>query len=192
MKSTQIVAALIGTAALLAQAAETVDVEPRQSLQEAANKLQPGDTLLLAEGTYYQRLELKKSGEPGKPITIKAKVPGRAIITGAMETIPKFERVEGAIHKPVPASISASMEAPKLEQVAGAVYKTKWVPAKKWSGSGTGQAWVAADGRNLYNYTSMEEMKTCRRGKGRDTTPLEGFFYSKTSPVCNEGVGQRG
>jgi hypothetical protein len=36
---------------------------------------------------------------------------------------------------------------------------------------------VIADGRNLYNYNSMEEMTTCRYGTGRDTTPLEGFFH---------------
>jgi hypothetical protein len=133
--------------------AETVTVEPGQSLQEAADGLQPGDTLLLAEGTYHQRLELKKSGGPGRPITIKAAAPGKVIITGAMETTPRFEPVEGGI------------------------YKTTWVPARKWKGSGAGQLWVIADGRNLYNYNSMEEMKTCRHGKGRNTTPLEGFFY---------------
>ena len=157
--------------------AETVTVKPGQSLQEAADKLRPGDTLLLAAGTYYQSLSLARSGTAGNPITIKAQAPGKAIITGAMKTTPKFEKVEGAIHKPVPASIMATRQAPKLEQVHGAIYRTKWVPAKKWSGSGTRQVWVIADGRNLYNYTSMEEMRTCRRGKGRDTTPLEGFFY---------------
>jgi len=156
--------------------AETVTVQPGQSLQKAADRLQAGDTLLLAEGTYHQSFKLTRSGTAGKPITIRAKAPGKVIITGAMKTTPKFERVDGAIYKPVPASIKATMEAPKLEKVEGAVYKTKWIPARKWSGSGTRQAWVIADGRNLYNYTSMEEMRTCRR-KGRDTTPLEGFFY---------------
>ncbi|KPK42839.1 MAG: hypothetical protein AMK72_14000 [Planctomycetes bacterium SM23_25] len=172
-------ASLIVASLLLAAAplfGETVNVGPGQSLQEAANKLNPGDTLLLAEGTYYQSLTLTRSGTAGSPITIRAKAPGKVIVTGAMRTTPKFERVQGAIHKPVPASIKASREAPKLERIEGAVYKTKWIPARKWSGSGTGQAWVIADGRNLYNYTSMEEMRTCRR-KGRDTAPLEGFFY---------------
>ncbi len=101
---------------------ETVDVAPGQSLQEAADRLQPGDTLLLAEGTYYQRLELNKSGQPGKPITIKAAAPGKAIITGAMKTTPKFERVEGAIYTPVPASIKARLcrISPKREGTCGA------------------------------------------------------------------------
>ena len=133
--------------------AETVKVDPGQSLQEAADKLQPGDTLLLAEGTYYQTFELNNSGTADTPITIKAALPGKVIITGAMETAPRFEQVEGDI------------------------YKTRWVTARKWSGSGTRQLWVIADGRSLYNYNSMEEMKTCRYGSGRATTPLEGFFY---------------
>ena len=157
--------------------AETVSVQPGQSLQEAADRLQPADTLLLAEGTYYQRFELKKSGEPGKPITIRAATPGKVIITGAMKSTSKFERVEGAIHKPVPASITARMEPAKLEPVEGAIYKTKWAAAKRWSGRGTRQAWVIADGRSLCNYSSLEEMRTCRWGKGRDTTPQEGWFY---------------
>ncbi len=134
-------------------AAETVTVEPGQSLQEAAEGLQPGDTLLLADGVYHQSFTVTTSGTKDRPITIKAKTPGKAVITGAMETTPRFEHVEGPI------------------------YRTKWTPVRPWRGSGTGRAWVIADGRNLYNYNSMEGMTTCRYGTGRDTTPLEGFFY---------------
>jgi hypothetical protein len=148
LSSLMIVGLLLAASPLFAG---TVNVEPGQSLQKAADGLRPGDTLLLADGTYHQSFKLTKSGTADKPITIKAKTPGKVIITGAMKTTPKFEKVEGAI------------------------YKTKWVPAKKWSGSGTRQLWVVADDRNLYNYTSMEEMKTCRSGK--NATPLEGFFY---------------
>jgi hypothetical protein len=129
--------------------AETVTVEPGQSLQGAADKLQPGDTLLLAEGTYYQGLVLTKSGTADKPITIKAKTPGKVIITGAMKTTPEFQKVEGNIYKTKPGAV-------------------------KWKGSGTGQAWMIADDRNLFNCESMEELKTFRRS--RDWTPLEGFF----------------
>jgi hypothetical protein len=133
--------------------AETVTVEPGQSLQEAADKLQPGDTLLLADGTYCQRFKLKKSGTAGSPITIKAKTPGKAIISGAMETTPEFEKVEGDI------------------------YKTKEV-SQKWKGSKTGQAWAVADDRNLYNYNSMDEMKTFQKhgGMPNQKAPKEGFF----------------
>jgi len=105
--------------------AETVTVEPGQSLQEAADKLQPGDTLLLAEGTYHQSFILTKSGTAEKPITVKAAVPGKVIITGAMKTTPEFQKVEGPIYKPVPASVSAQFEPAKLEPIEGAIYKTK-------------------------------------------------------------------
>ena len=132
--------------------AETVTVGPDQGLQEAADKLQPGDTLLLADGTYYQVLKLTKGGTPGKAITIKAKTPGKAIVSGAMETTPKFEKVEGD------------------------VYKAKWGP-RKWKGSGTGRAWMIADARCLYNYTNLEEMKSFQKhgGKPQQNTPREGF-----------------
>ena len=129
--------------------AETVNVEPGQSLQEAADKLQPGDTLLLAEGTYYQGLVLTRSGTADKPITIKAAAPGKVIITGAMKTTPEFQKVEGDVYKTKPGAV-------------------------KWKGSGTGKAWVIADDRNLFNCQSMEELKTFR--SGRYWTPLEGFF----------------
>ena len=125
--------------------AETVTVKPGRSLQDAADGLKPGDTLLLADGIYHQSFKLAKSGTAGNPITIKAKVPGKAIITGAMKTTPKFEKVDGAI------------------------YKTKWI-SKNWRGSGTGQVWVIADGRNLYNYKNANELRTRRK------TPQEGFF----------------
>jgi len=147
--SLMIVGLLLAPAPLFAK---TVNVQPGRSLQEAADKLQPGDTLLLAEGTYYQSFNLTRGGTERKPITIKAEAPGKVIITGATKTTPKFEQVEGPI------------------------YKTKWA-VKGLKDRGTRRVWVVADGRSLYNYTSMEEMKTCKPGKGRDTTPLEGFFY---------------
>ena len=125
--------------------AETVTVKPGRSLQDAADGLKPGDTLLLAEGIYHQSLKLARSGTAGNPITIKAKTPGKVIITGAMKTTPKFEKVKGDI------------------------YKTKWI-SKNWRGSGTGQAWVIAADRNLYNYKNKNEFN------GRQKTPLEGFF----------------
>jgi hypothetical protein len=45
--------------------------------------IHPGDTLILLDGVYYQSLNPnKRNGEPGKPITIKAKNDGKAIIDG--------------------------------------------------------------------------------------------------------------
>jgi len=137
-----IISLLLATNPILA---EIVVVKPGQSLQETADKLQPGDTLLLTDGTYYQSFNLTKSGTADKPITIKAKTPGKAIITGAMKTTPKFEKVKGDI------------------------YKAPWT-AKKWRGGGTGQVWVIAAGRCLYNYKNAGELNAMRK------TPLEGFL----------------
>jgi hypothetical protein len=147
-----LIASLLLAAVLLP--AETVTVEPGQSLQEAVDKLRPGDTLLLAEGTFHQSIKMTSSGTEGNPITIKAKVPGKSVISGALQTPPVFERVEGAI------------------------YKTKW-PSTTWKGNGTGQAWVMADDRSLYNFSDLDEMRTFLRSGGKETerTPQEGFFY---------------
>ncbi len=137
-----VVSVLFSSAPLLG---ETVTVRPGQALQDAADRLQPGDTLLLSEGTYHQGFTLTKSGTAGRPITIKAEAPGKVIITGAMKTTPQFEKVQGDI------------------------YKAAWV-AKNWKGSGTGRVWAIADGRNLYNYKNLNELRT------RKKTPQEGFF----------------
>lgn len=58
-----------------------------KSLQSAANHVRPGDTVLLAGGTHSGTFYFRISGEPGKPITLKA-VPGeKATIDGMVETL---------------------------------------------------------------------------------------------------------
>ncbi len=118
--------------------AETVTVRPGKSLQEAADKLKPGDTLLLADGTYYQSFKLARSGTADEPIAIKAASPGKATISGAMEKTPRFEKVKGDI------------------------YKAPWA-ARNWRGAGTGRAWVIAADRCLYNFKNAGELKSMRK-----------------------------
>jgi hypothetical protein len=49
----------------------------------------PGDTLILLDGIYYQSLNPnKRNGEPGNPITIKARNDGKAIIDGQYQRTP--------------------------------------------------------------------------------------------------------
>src|SRR6185436_8196098 len=56
---------------------------PFATLDKAAEKLKPGDTLLIRGGTYNQTMYCSSSGTPALPITI-ASYPGeRAIIDGA-------------------------------------------------------------------------------------------------------------
>ncbi|MDQ3622672.1 MAG: DUF1565 domain-containing protein [Verrucomicrobiota bacterium] len=46
--------------------------KPWKTLSHAVKQLEPGDTLYLRGGTYYERVYLTESGEPGKPITIRS------------------------------------------------------------------------------------------------------------------------
>ena len=48
----------------------------------AFRALSPGDTLVLADGVYRQSILPKRSGEPGRPITIRAQNDGGAVIDG--------------------------------------------------------------------------------------------------------------
>jgi hypothetical protein len=67
-------------------AAGSVDA-PLKTLAAAVAKLQPGDTLVLRAGTYYEPLNLNRSGDVGKPITIRA-YPKELVILDA--GIPEF------------------------------------------------------------------------------------------------------
>ena len=76
---------LVVVSALLAAnlvSAETVTVKPKQSLQQAADRLRPGDTLRLAEGIYHQGFKLTRSATAGNSITLTS----HATSTNSKET----------------------------------------------------------------------------------------------------------
>ncbi|UEM07636.1 hypothetical protein JL101_032505 (plasmid) [Skermanella rosea] len=75
---------LLGAPAL----AETITIGPGQSVTDAARRLAPGDTLLLAPGTYNESVDLSGlHGREGAPITIRAAAgPGTAVINGGRNT----------------------------------------------------------------------------------------------------------
>jgi hypothetical protein len=58
------------------------------TFEKAWTVLQPGDTLTLLDGVYYQSLAPTKFGVPGMPITIRAQNDGKAIIDGQGVRIP--------------------------------------------------------------------------------------------------------
>lgn len=65
------------------QAAGTV-AAPWRTVQHAARKLRPGDTLYLRGGTYYEHVSLTRSGTADAPITI-ASYPGElAVLDGSL------------------------------------------------------------------------------------------------------------
>jgi hypothetical protein len=59
------------------------------TFNRAWQDLYPGDTLILLDGIYYQRLNPnRRNGEPGNPITIRALNDGQAIIDGEYQRVP--------------------------------------------------------------------------------------------------------
>ena len=62
--------------------------QPWATFSKAMTVLQPGDTLLIKDGTYYQQLRVNISGALGNPITFKAQNDGKAIIDGQNIRIP--------------------------------------------------------------------------------------------------------
>ena len=57
-------------------------LNPWLTIQYGLNQLKPGDTLIVKEGIYYEKLVMKKSGEADKYITIKAEKNKEVIIDG--------------------------------------------------------------------------------------------------------------
>lgn len=58
------------------------------TFRHAFERLGPGDTLLLMNGVYRQSLAPRRSGEPGRPITIRALNDGMALIDGEFRRNP--------------------------------------------------------------------------------------------------------
>jgi len=56
---------------------------PFQNINTALIKALPGDQVIVRGGTYYQEVKFLRSGEPGKPITLKNYPKEKAIIDGS-------------------------------------------------------------------------------------------------------------
>ena len=114
--------ALAAALAFPAAGAE-VQLTPGDDVQKALDDAAPGDTIVLKDGVYYQRLTITRGGAAGKPVTLKAATGGGATISGAVP--PERAKL-------------------KFELAAGEsdIYKTP-VPQRVW--------WAMADGLNLVN-----------------------------------------
>ncbi|MET8845625.1 polysaccharide lyase 6 family protein [Amycolatopsis sp. NPDC004625] len=79
-----ITAALVVVPGPAASAAQT-RVTSLSSLQSAMDKANPGDTIVLADGSYSagSTLSIKRSGSSSAPVTIAAEHTGKATITGS-------------------------------------------------------------------------------------------------------------
>lgn len=82
-------------------AADGGEATPWKTLRHSLRQLQPGDTLHLRGGVYYEKAFLTQSGSPGKPITIRSHPGELAIIDGGLR---EFYEEPAASWKPLPAS----------------------------------------------------------------------------------------
>ena len=57
------------------------------TIQRAAELAIPGDTVLIAPGTYRERVRVRRGGRPGAPVVFRAAEPGSVLVTG--ETDPE-------------------------------------------------------------------------------------------------------
>src|SRR5690606_25632773 len=50
-----------------------------RTVNRAADKVRPGDTVLVAGGTYHEAVRIRTTGDEGRPITFKA-MPGEKVV----------------------------------------------------------------------------------------------------------------
>jgi hypothetical protein len=62
--------------------ADGTEAAPWKTLRHALKQLQPGDTLYLRGGTYYERVSVRLAGEAGRPITIRSYPGELAVVDG--------------------------------------------------------------------------------------------------------------
>ncbi|HEX5903693.1 MAG TPA: NPCBM/NEW2 domain-containing protein [Actinomycetota bacterium] len=74
----------------------TVD-QPWATLQHAADSIGPGATVVVREGVYAQRVEVRGSGEPGRPITFAAAPGERVVLDGSSLEVPAGQNAMIAI-----------------------------------------------------------------------------------------------
>jgi NPCBM/NEW2 domain/Right handed beta helix region len=71
--------------------------EPWATLQHAADSVAPGATVLVREGVYEQRVDVRNSGAPGQPITFAAAPDERVVLDGSSLEVPAGQNAMIAI-----------------------------------------------------------------------------------------------
>jgi hypothetical protein len=54
-----------------------------RTIQRAVDLAAPGETVLIWPGTYPESVHVRRGGGPGRPLVLRAAVPGKAVISGA-------------------------------------------------------------------------------------------------------------
>jgi hypothetical protein len=73
--------------------------EPLGSLQEAVDRLMPGDTCYIRGGTYHEQVTITQSGTIGQPIRIKAWNGEPVVLDGTKKVTGEWIHHEGNIYK---------------------------------------------------------------------------------------------
>jgi hypothetical protein len=145
----------MGTREAGAKPAAVVELAPGDDIQKALDRAEPGDTIMLKDGVYYQSVLIARGGTPGKPVTLRAAHGGGATISGA---VPRdranltFERVEADLYQ---ANVSNRV----------------------W--------WVMVGPRNLVNYGTLDMLKQfqfpVQGSKNLNPCIPEGFVWQNGS-----------
>lgn len=56
-----------------------------RTIQRAADLAEPGETILIWPGIYREDVFLRRGGRPGRPLVIRAALPGQAVISGGAD-----------------------------------------------------------------------------------------------------------
>ena len=56
-----------------------------RTIQRAARLAEPGETILIWPGVYRESVRLTRGGRPGRPLVLRAAVPGQAVISGGAD-----------------------------------------------------------------------------------------------------------
>jgi hypothetical protein len=59
---------------------------PLRSIRRAVALAEPGETIVLWPGLYRETVHWRRSGRPGRPIRLRAAIPGQAVVSGAAPT----------------------------------------------------------------------------------------------------------
>lgn len=124
---------------------------PLRSIQAAVDRAGAGDTILVGPGVYYESVKVRKGGEEGKPLTIRASDfgEGRVVITGADEAIR-----------------AGKVAWESVDETAG-LYRIHW--NKGWP------ARVLYSGWDLYPYSDLEQLRNFRLKNGPG--PRHGYTW---------------
>ncbi|MFE3448293.1 polysaccharide lyase 6 family protein [Nonomuraea sp. NPDC059194] len=73
----------LGHGGAVAEPAQEVLVSNPAELTQALAAAQPGDTIVLADGTWENAfLDISAATAPGRPVTVRAQTPGKVVLTG--------------------------------------------------------------------------------------------------------------